>query len=106
MEDDLLRYFPTKGGYVVGKSNRAKHPNIETTPHYNLKKTLTFSPLNPKKVSSQSSQGQIKSPIQSVDDLVRSNEVGVGNVVPIDDEVLFAYRYQGDESIDLDEVNL
>ncbi|KAI3966338.1 hypothetical protein MKW92_049218, partial [Papaver armeniacum] len=59
MEDDLLRYFPTKGGYVVGKSNRAEHPNIETLPDYNPEEDLDFLPLlNPKKVSSQSSQGQ------------------------------------------------
>ncbi|MCL7037046.1 hypothetical protein MKW94_001213, partial [Papaver nudicaule] len=42
---DELRYYPTKGGLVVGKSKRVEHPNLEKMPDYRLEQDLDFLPI-------------------------------------------------------------
>lgn len=55
--NDLFRYYPTKGGYVVGKSARAEHPNIEKMPDYRPGEDLDFLPiLDPRKTSTKAIQ--------------------------------------------------
>ncbi|KAI3923444.1 hypothetical protein MKW92_046381 [Papaver armeniacum] len=55
--NDLLTYYPTKGGYVVGKSARYEHPNMEKMPTIDLKKTGFSLPiLDPKKTSTKAIQ--------------------------------------------------
>ncbi|KAI3862255.1 hypothetical protein MKX03_007050 [Papaver bracteatum] len=48
--EDLLRYYPTRGGLVLGKSKRAEHPHLEKMPDYRPEEELDFLPiLDPKK---------------------------------------------------------
>ncbi|KAI3906815.1 hypothetical protein MKW98_004848 [Papaver atlanticum] len=49
--NDLLKYYPTKGGYVVGKSAKDEHPNMEKMPDYRPEEDLDFRPiLDPRKL--------------------------------------------------------
>ncbi|MCL7026458.1 hypothetical protein MKW94_010264 [Papaver nudicaule] len=59
---DKLRYYPTKGGLVVGKSKRVEHPNLVKMPDYRPEEDLDFLPiLQPQQTSTKGIQDETSS---------------------------------------------
>ncbi|MCL7051322.1 hypothetical protein MKW94_012030, partial [Papaver nudicaule] len=94
MDDDLLRYYPTKGGLVKGKGKRVDHPNLEKMLDYRPEKELDFLPLlTPNMISSTdgSQASTILDPLQSIKDIVL-------------DDGIFASIYSANEDVQLDKI--
>ncbi|KAI3971434.1 hypothetical protein MKW92_029213 [Papaver armeniacum] len=93
--NDLLTYYPTKGGYVVGKSARAEHPNMEKMPDYRPEEDLDFLPiLDPKKTSTKAIQVESSISESQASTIVDPNEV----MSQLDDEDIFAGLYNESNS--------
>ncbi|KAI3908600.1 hypothetical protein MKW92_048907 [Papaver armeniacum] len=93
--NDLLTYYPTKGGYVVGKSARAEHPNMEKIPDYRPEEDLDFLPiLDPKKTSTKAIQVESSISESQASTIVDPNEV----MSQLDDEDIFAGLYNESNS--------
>ncbi|KAI3930452.1 hypothetical protein MKW92_000725 [Papaver armeniacum] len=93
--NDLLTYYPTKGGYVVGKSARAEHPNMEKMPDYRPEEDLDFLPiLDPKKTSTKAIQVESSISESQASTIVDPNEV----MSQLDDEDIFACLYNESNS--------
>ncbi|KAI3931013.1 hypothetical protein MKW98_030252, partial [Papaver atlanticum] len=74
--NDLFIYYPTKGGYVVGKSARAEHSNMEKMPDYRPEENLVFLPiLDPKKTSTKAIQVESSTSQSQASIIVDPNEV-------------------------------
>ncbi|KAI3877805.1 hypothetical protein MKW92_013420 [Papaver armeniacum] len=93
--NDLLTYYPTKGGYVVEKSARAEHPKMEKMPEYRPKEDLDFPPiLDPKKTSTKAIQVESSIFESQASTIVDPNEV----MSQLDDEDIFAGLYNESNS--------
>ncbi|KAI3836472.1 hypothetical protein MKW98_008233 [Papaver atlanticum] len=93
--NDLLRNYPTKGGYVVGKSARAEHPNMEKMPDYRPEEDLDFLPmLDPKKTSTKAIQVESSTSESQASTIVDPNEV----MSLLDIEDIFACMYNESNS--------
>ncbi|KAI3845368.1 hypothetical protein MKX03_001742 [Papaver bracteatum] len=103
--EDLLRYYPTRGGLVLGKSKRAEHPHLEKMPDYRPEEELDFLPiLDPKKTATKDSpavSSTAGTQASTVVDLIEDMYV-------LNDEYIFASTYNttetGDETINLDQI--
>ncbi|KAI3954629.1 hypothetical protein MKW98_019760 [Papaver atlanticum] len=93
--NDLLRYYPTKGGYVVGKSARDEHPNMGKMPDYRPEEDLDFLPiLDPKKTCTKAIQVESSTSENQASTIVDPNEV----MSQLDDEDIFACMYNESNS--------
>ncbi|KAI3935659.1 hypothetical protein MKW98_022667 [Papaver atlanticum] len=93
--NDLFRYYPTKGGYVVGKSARDEHPNMEKMPDYRPEEDLDFLPiLDPKKTTTKAIQVESITSESQAFTIVDPNEV----MSQLDDEDIFECMYNESNS--------
>ncbi|KAI3887238.1 hypothetical protein MKX03_023448 [Papaver bracteatum] len=96
--DDLFRYYPTRGGYVVGKYKRAEHPTLEKMPDYRPEEDLDFLPiLYPNKTETQGS-------CEVESSMTGSQASGVFSQV--DDDELFASTYNTSETFNMEEQDI
>ncbi|KAI3909391.1 hypothetical protein MKW98_007915 [Papaver atlanticum] len=93
--NDLFRYYPTKGGYVIGKSARVEHPNMEKMPDYRPEEDLDFLPiLDPKKITTKAIQVESSTSESQASTIVVPNEV----MSQLDDEDIFERMYNESNS--------
>ncbi|KAI3951799.1 hypothetical protein MKW92_005157 [Papaver armeniacum] len=93
--NDLHRYYPTKGGYVVGKSAMAEHPYMEKMPDYRPEEDLDFMPiLDPNKTSTKAIQVESSTTESQASTIFDPNEV----MSQLDDEDIFACMYNESNS--------
>ncbi|KAI3861826.1 hypothetical protein MKW98_024485, partial [Papaver atlanticum] len=93
--NDLFRYYPTKGSYVVGKSARAEHPNMEKMPDYRPEEDLDFLPiLDPNKTTTKAIQVESSTSESQASTIVVPNEV----MSQLDDEDIFECMYNESNS--------
>ncbi|MCL7023791.1 hypothetical protein MKW94_010024, partial [Papaver nudicaule] len=91
---DELRYYPTKGGLVVGKSKRAEHLNLEKMPDYRPEEDLDFLPiLQPKQTSGKGIQDDSSSVGSQASTVVDPLQSDADFFDLLDDEYIFESTY-------------
>ncbi|KAI3858713.1 hypothetical protein MKX03_033666 [Papaver bracteatum] len=97
--EDLLRYYPTRGGLVLGKSKRAEHPHLEKMPDYRPEEELDFLPiLDPKKTATK---GYTYNTTETGDETINLDQIPDEDNESDDEESLYEPEIDDDVEINL-----